>query len=228
MTNTTANKTRFTREELADVIKRDKKYISALCSKSKNTLIPDPDDPNIIDLSIQKNATYINKKILEVQLNIKPPPAIKRKKAMDADSPPPKKKAKGKQSKKTTKKEVFAPEITDEERNKIGAGMDALMKKDDLTLRKLTAEAELKELEVSRKRGDLISASEVAPFIKNLSKRSNEIILIETMSLVKEMAVEYELDAAFQGRFERDYINILNKANEKTINEFKEKLKNGQ
>lgn len=228
MSDTTDQKTRFLRREIAAMIGQKTSYVSALCSKTKRTLIPDPENPKIIDLAIAKNANYVRKKMVEIQLNIKPPRAVQRKDQKESPPPPPEKKTKAKK-KATAKQKKEAPAApppppppTAEEL--VGPAMKALKDKENIMLRKATAEAELKELEVQKKRGDLVSAAEIAPLVTSLSKKRDNICRIETLSLIKEMVVEYELDSTFQGRFERDFIKILNRANEQAVDEFKAKL----
>lgn len=67
------NKTRYTRGEIADMLSINIKDVHALCSPSKKSMIPDPVDSNIIDLSITKNSTYVNRKLARKEFNLELP-----------------------------------------------------------------------------------------------------------------------------------------------------------
>lgn len=205
---------RHTRKEIGEMIGMTPSSVGALCSKSKKTLIPDPDDPNIIDLNVVKNARYVKKKITALQLGIKPKftgvkkPVVAKEKEV---KPKATKSAKPKEDKPVPY--IQEPTVP-----------TPLMEADAAKLRKTQAEAELKELELKQKRGDLISAGEVAPFVERLSTTKDEMVLEETLSLIKDLAAEFVVSAEFVGRFERDFIHILNDTNDKAIGKFRKDI----
>jgi hypothetical protein len=65
------DKETYTRQELADMIGVAKKSISAWCSKSKMTLIPMSDNPDLIDMRIEKNLMFVQKKLKEKEIGRK-------------------------------------------------------------------------------------------------------------------------------------------------------------
>lgn len=56
--------------------------------------------------------------------------------------------------------------------------------------RKMNADAEASELKFTNIKGDLVSASEVAPLIIDMAKERNEAMLYEMRILINDFAVE--------------------------------------
>ena len=251
----------FKRAEIAYLMGVAPRRLAALCSPSKRTMIVDQNDPDIIDLNIDKNYRYISARLEKDESELANMPVVekpakkepkkkkpvvkkklttqKKKKApvkkvaknlgvpkMENPPPPPKKKSEPKPV-----NEVKAVPIVDAEtkRRDREARKQAKLLNDMDTFKnmKLKAEMELKQLELEQKRGDLISASEVIPFVTKLSKRRDDLMKTETISLIKDMMVEYQLEASFLGRFEREFIALMNETNKTSVDEFTEGVSNG-
>ena len=205
--------TRFTRAEIAEMIGKPRTYISALCSKSRKGLIPDPKDSNIIDITVEKNHKYIQKKLNEKRFNVAPARAApgKRKKEVANVSTP-------KQETRTKVEESKEEKVKDEAKEKY---LKSMADMEAAKLKKAKADADLKVLELRQKKGDLISSAEIVPFVTRLSKKRDTLTMTNTLSLIKDLMIEYNLPGDFAGRFEREFVRVLNGANDKAVKEFK-------
>lgn len=177
-------------------------------------LIPDPDDPNIIDISLAKNAKFLQRKLLENQAGIKPVPIMERVSRN-------KKPGSNKKQAKPKKGKDIPAKVKEEPKDPVsGEGMKKLQALDDAKVRKALADADLKELEYKQKKGDLVSATSIAPMIRGLSVKRDKYLQVETKSIIQDLVVEFELPPDFIGRFEREFVEAMNNSNKKAVEEY--------
>jgi len=100
----------------------------------------------------------------------------------------------------------------------------AMLEMDKAKLRKVQAEAERAEIMLQKEKGDMISATSIIPFVKEMAKIKFENTLAKTMRLVKDMSIEYKLPNTYAGVFERELTAILNESESKSSNYLTTKL----
>lgn len=92
----------------------------------------------------------------------------------------------------------------------------AMLEMDKAKLRKVQAEAERAEIILQKEKGDMISATSIIPFVKEMAKMKFENTLAKTMRLIKDMSIEYKLPNTYAGVFEREFTAILNESETKS------------
>ena len=229
-------KRKYTRTEIAELLGKSRSWVSALCSPTKKNLVSDLDNPELIDLEYPKNYSFIMKRLskdnpidtpdkkyipkkinfAEIKTNIENTETNEDLIESEEIENTPKSTLVDKLSRQ------FKANI--KKSNGVSDYKESLFAMDEAKLKKVQMEAELKELELKQKRGELVSSSEVTPIIKRLSKTRDELLITETMSSIRDFIVEYEISSEFLGRFEREFTMIINETNLKAITKFKQDL----
>lgn len=228
----------LTRQQVADILGITTSQVAALCAPSKKSLISNED--GTIDMGIQKNNLYITKRKGRIACG-KPDKSPKEKKRDYVPEPVKPKEVpkpivvKEAPVQKFVPRPVVAtaspvkeePEETEEQIEVHSDGMTTaqIYKNMDLAkMRKMNADAEASELKLANLKGDLVSASEVAPLIIDMAKERNEAMLYEMRILINDFAVEYSLPKTVCGKFEKNFVLTQNKVDRKTIDSMIEKF----
>lgn len=221
-------KRKYTRFELAEILGKTKSWVSALCSPTKRNLVADNDNPDIIDLNFPKNFNFIVKRLSKIE---KPKQEIKDNKLEKTESET---EIKESESKKEETNKNTSPLVDKLSRqfkanvkksNGVNDYKESLYAMDEAKLKKIQMEAGLKELELKQRMGELVPSGEVIPFVNKLSKTRDELLRTELMSSIRDFIVEYELPSEFLGRFEREFVMILNDTNKKATEVFEVEIK---
>ena len=226
----------LTRQQVADILGITTSQVAALCSPSKKSLISN--DDGTIDMGIQKNNLYITKRKGRIACG-KPDKSPREKKRDYIPEPVKLKEAPKEVSVKEAPVQKYVPrpvvvpvevpaETDTEDQNDVLKDRLAtaqIHKNMDLAkMRKMEADAEAAELKLANLKGDLVSASEVAPLIIDMAKERNEAMLYEMRILINDFAVEYSLPKTVCGKFEKNFVLTQNKVDRKTIDSMIEKF----
>ena len=225
-------KRKYTRNEIAELLGKTRSWVSALCSPTKMNLVADEDNPELIDLEFPKNYSFIMKRFskLNPSDNTDKKPTSKKLNLTEIKSNIEDAESEDSESEPTHESPLveklsrqFKANI--KKSNGVSDYKESLFAMDEAKLKKIQMEAELKELELKQRRGELVPSGEVVPFVHKLSKTRDDLLRTEIMSSIRDFIAEFELPPEFLGRFEREFIMLLNETNQKAIKMFEVDVK---
>jgi hypothetical protein len=210
------NEIRYTKDDLAEMLGVQKKHISAWCSPSKRTIILDED--GLIDLSIEKNSKFVKRKMAEKLMPDESREKFKGKRvARKAEAQKQEKAESTPESNKPKPKEP-TPKVVVDYRT------EQEKRKDELQIQKLEKENRLRQLEIERKEGNLMDATEAMVKIRKWSMFKDEELLKAIENKIKYICSRESIPNDRSGKYLAEIPQIINQCSEEANNRLKEEF----
>lgn len=207
---------KYTKDQLAELLRVPKRRISAWGSPSKKTIIVGSDD--CIDDSIDKNMKFINKKLREVSLTpeekelvIKKTPTM-RKKVVQKEKVPTKnhnstKKEPPKVAKEKEKPKELSPEIK--------LMNEADRRKSELQIVKLEQEARILKAKAEKAEGEFIDTAKALEAVRRWSMEKDKYLLQQLEKDIKYICDRESIPADRAARYRKKLPVTINQSSER-------------